>query len=137
MAEELDLGAMMSKIMSDPNFAELMKNMKSSSGASETAASTNVSEENKAENNTDTEKISTESSGAGGTVSADKISELVETISPLIKNTSSHSGETERRNRLLAALKPYVNENRREVIDTVMSLSKITNILDIMPKGKL
>lgn len=137
MAEELDLGAMMNKIMSDPNFAELMKNMKTSASGTASAESTAVKEENTAEMKSEAETVADGGGGAGSAISADKLSDLVQTLSPLIKNTPSHSGETERRNKLLAALKPYVNENRREVIDTVMSLSKITNILDIMPKGKL
>ncbi|MCQ2455933.1 MAG: hypothetical protein MJ096_01105 [Clostridia bacterium] len=65
-------------------------------------------------------------SDAGETV--EKEEERPEAVS-----VSTSSG-TENRNRLLLALKPYMSENRRGMIDAVTSLSKITGLLDFLPK---
>lgn len=63
-------------------------------------------------------------------------SEPEEKEAPKPEAAQAHtSREIENRNRLLLALKPYMSGNRRGMIDAVTSLSKITGLLDFLPKN--
>lgn len=70
-------------------------------------------------------------------VPADKVPELMSALSSMMKGDDKGvSRSTENRNRLLSALKPYVGDSRREMIDKIMSLSKITGMLDLISGEK-
>jgi hypothetical protein len=68
---------------------------------------------------------------------APDLSALVSTISPLISGAAphrssggrQHESEAERREALLCALKPYVSEGRRDAIDYIIRISRMSDIL--------
>ena len=96
----MDIGEMMEKIMNDPAFGDLVKNVKSGANAP-----------------------SEESAPQAG----DRLAELL-SAAPVPHGV-------ERRNALLRALKPYLTDSRRELIDVLTSVSKITGIMDLLPHG--
>lgn len=150
----IDLGDMISKLMSNPEFSTLVKSMKE--GAGESGVKEVSAEARSSEETSSSDKIASsgEKSGAdggvveGGEISAgaissdmiSKIPDIMSAIGPLMKNgggmKNPTKSETENRNRLLTALKPYLGPGKREMIDTVLSVSKLTNLLDIAPNKK-
>ena len=123
-----DLEKMIKNLSENEEFLNLVKTMKGES-AGQTESSPAETEE----------KVQA-SAPVDISAAADKLPEIMSALGPLMKGRGHHGGggsrDTENRNRLLAALKPYVNESRRDMIDKIMSLSKITGILDIMSDGK-
>ena len=65
------------------------------------------------------------------------LSTLAETLTPLLSGLGAHhiheghqgGSESARREALLCALKPYVSENRREAIDYIIRISKVSSVL--------
>ncbi len=114
-----DLNKMLELAMNDPAVAELAKSLRAgaeSQGVADVAPS-----------------------GGGGTPLPpellEKLPDIMSVLGPAAGGSHGESSkEVERRNRLLAAMKPYVNNGRRDMIDKIMSLSKITTLLDILPK---
>ena len=43
---------------------------------------------------------------------------------------------SEQRNNLLTALKPYLSEGRRGMIDNIMTISKFSGLMDLIPRDK-
>ena len=135
MAEgELDFSAVMSKLMNDKNVAELIGSIKANAESSNSvqSQSTEVSV-----------KPASEKEESGGSIDpgiVEKLPEIMAAIGPLMKKGSIKSGgagsEVENRNCLLRALKPYLSENRRDMIDGIMTLSKLTSLIDLLPHGK-
>ncbi|MBR3423547.1 MAG: hypothetical protein IKN50_00895 [Clostridia bacterium] len=108
-----DLGGMLEKLMSDPQVTELVKKLKESDAA----------------HGADGEKKDAETAPDPGGDPADAGS-ILDSLGPLLKTAGRASAGTDNRNRLLAALKPYVNSERRDMIDKVTSISKLTSLLD-------
>ena len=110
--EEFDITSVMKTLMNDPSISETIKKLKESTVGANEAKVENIVEEVPA----------------------------LEAMSKIISSNEVHSVDAnssiEMRNKLLSALKPYLRESRRDIIDTVMSLSKLTGILDVLPKGK-
>ena len=137
MAEgELDLSAVVSKLMNDKNVAELIENIKSNA-------------ENVKNDVGNDEGLKTggpvqgsEFDNVGNVMPADileKLPQVMSAIAPLMKSGTlkgrGQTAETDTRNKLLVALKPYLNESRCGMIDSIMALSKLTGIMDILPGG--
>ena len=143
----LDLGDMINKLMSNPEFSTLVKSMKEEGAKGDTG----LSGPSSGSENDDGAKEEISVSGAdiqqtlssmGGSIPSDvmnKIPDIMSALGPIMKSGSGKApskSETENRNRLLLALKPYVSSGRREMIDTVLSVSKLTTLLDIIPNKK-
>ena len=113
---EFDIGAVVSKLMSDPKVADLVKELKSGGEAKHTQATPDLSALDKSD-------------------LMGRLPEIMSTLGPLVKEGEKRSGgvEAEKRNRLLAALKPYLSENRQSVVDSIMSYSKLAGLLDLLP----
>ncbi|MBQ8331663.1 MAG: hypothetical protein IJX94_04115 [Clostridia bacterium] len=65
---------------------------------------------------------------------SEKVSDVMATLSPLLTGLSKGKlgggrGEDDKRACLLRALKPYVSQGRREAIDYMITLSRITDLL--------
>lgn len=105
-----ELGAMIEKLMKDPQVASLVKNLKSETEAA------------------------AEEPADPSPASADAIGGVLEKLGPIL-GTGGGPGDTQNRNRLLSALKPYLNKERRDMIDKVTSISSLTSILDPIIKG--
>ena len=118
-----ELSSVLASLMSDSRVADTVKQLKASLSESKPA------EEGKA----DTHPPVTEDSAKGE--SFPDIGALTKLLSVSEKNNKGSDSETEKRNRLLAALKPYLRENRQDVIDKIMSLSNLTGLMDLLPKN--
>lgn len=136
MAEgELDFSAVLSKLMNDKNVAELIGNIKANAENGESTPSKSAEATVKAP--------SERSETGGGSIAPslmEKLPEVMAVLGPLIKNESLNGGkngtDVEKRNCLLLALKPYLNESRRDMIDSIMTLSRLTSLVDLLPRGK-
>lgn len=115
-----ELGNAVQGILKDPAFGKLLSEL---SGKSEGAA---VKEEPAAPPSIPPEMLS-------------KLPQMLSALSPLVKGGGeketgagkSPKSETEKRRRLLEALKPYLSDSRREAIDGIM---KVTEMTDLMSK---
>ena len=124
--EEMDIASVIGKLMNDPSTSDMVRMLKK------------LLEGTQSESEAEPEHLSvTEGSSQPQTASADleKMSEVISALSPLTDSVKkAGGGEIEQRNRLLAALKPYLNSNRQDMIEKIMSLSRLTGIMDILPK---
>ena len=125
-----DLGEMVGKLMSDPQVASLVKRLKEDN-ASESGR---VGEEDGSAPQPVADGESA-SEGEGAAPREEALSGLMQTLGPILGQAAKGSRDTENRNRLLNALKPYVNKERRDVIDKVTSISSLTGILDAAHRG--
>lgn len=128
--DKLDLGGMMNRLMENPEFMSIVKSLRENTESPESVDAKEI------------EKLETYSSSKGtdaapgANLTEEKLMDTVSAMAPLIKNIGgAHGDEVERRNRLLAALKPYLNRDRQEMIDRIMALSRITGLMDLMPGG--
>ena len=106
-----ELGELVKKLMTDPQVAEIVRNLRESGAADEAK----------------------KAAGAALTEQAAQTGGIGDALAPLLGTLTGATPtgtETENRNRLLAALKPYLSPERREIIDRVTSLTKITSLLD-------
>lgn len=111
-----DLGGMIEKLMGDPQVADLVKKLKEGDAGGDGKDPDTARDE-------------------GGAPAAD-VGSILDSLGPLLKTAGRASAGTENRNRLLFALKPYVNGERRDMIDKVTSISKLTSILDAATGNK-
>lgn len=119
--EELDIMSVVSKLMADPNIVKTVKQLSRESGGDEMK----TEDTDKAEESDTPDSVSTDYS---------EVMKILPQIARGMKKGTSAEGEN--RNRLLAALKPYLNSNRRDVIDKIISLPDITRITELLPKNK-
>ena len=139
--EELDIAQLAKKLMSDPAAIEMVSRLKESGmlGGTVGSPSEEPSTDAPVAAQSDISSVTGPSDGeAQGKKPSDimgKLPEIIGVLAPLMgKSERMGNAEVEKRNRLLSALKPYLNDNRRGMIDTVMSLSQITDLIDIIPK---
>lgn len=117
---ELDIKSVIEALMKDDKIADTVNQLKSNLRPSAP--------------NDESETVSEEKSEPAAQ-SAD-IGALARILSFTEKNSNGGgSEELEKRNRLLTALKPYLRDSRRDVIDKVMSLSRLTGLMDLLPKS--
>ena len=127
------LGDAIEKLMANP---ELISMVASALGGAKRSPS---SVEEKAETSTITEATTEPTSPAPITVGTDtgpaptapspELGKLVATLAPLLSGADGGPGQDDSRACLLRALKPYVNPTRREAIDTMIRLSRISDVL--------
>ncbi len=116
-AQSEELGELVKKLMNDPQVAEIVKSLKESGAAEEAKEAA--------------EAALNSSSAQTGNI-GDALAPLLGTLGGAVPT----SAETENRNRLLAALKPYLSPERREIVDRVSSLTRITSLFDSARGGK-
>ena len=83
------------------------------------------------------EPIPTKSNPGKAPETTPDLSALAGALTPLISGFGEHhspeghhgSSEAARREALLCALKPYVSENRKEAIDYIIRISKVSSVL--------
>ena len=125
-----DLSEVLGKLMSDPQVASLVKRLKeeNSQNTAEDGDAGGTALDGGAEENED--------GGADGESSRKTTpSSLTDALGPLVGSIGKGSRDTENRNRLLSALKPFVNDERKEMIDKVSSISRLTSVLDAAHRG--
>ena len=114
-----ELSSVLASLMSDSRVADTVKQLK------ESLSETKLPEEPKAV------PVSQNTENLIKTESFPDIGALTKLLSVPEKNNKGTDNETEKRNRLLSALKPYLSENRQDVIDKIMSLSSLTGLMDL------
>ncbi len=114
-----ELSSVLASLMSDSRVADTVKQLK------ESLSETKPTEESK------TVPISQNTENLTQTESFPDIGALTKLLGISEKKAKSTDTETEKRNRLLSALKPYLSENRQDVIDKIMSLSGLTGLMDL------
>lgn len=114
-----ELSSVLASLMSDSRVADTVKQLK------ESLSETKQPEEPKAV------PVSQNTENLTKTESFPDIGALTKLLSVPEKNNKGTDNETEKRNRLLSALKPYLSENRQDVIDKIMSLSSLTGLMDL------
>lgn len=149
---ELDnekLGDLLTSAMSDPRFGQILSSLKEKSDSGEIDVSnlgsvlsalggSGIASGEKSE---EAEKASAspapESGGKKGGISPDtlsKIPDLVKLMGPLMgggeKEKSSHHSDMEKHRKLLAALKPYLAEDKRGAVESILKISEVTDIFD-------
>lgn len=89
------------------------------------------------------ESTDTQATGESGeaTVNAqlvERLPEVISALSPLIKQSErAPSGNApSRRNELLRALKPYLSDSRRQLVDKIMQLSRVGELMDMLPHDR-
>ena len=118
-----ELSSVLASLMSDSRVADTVKQLK------ESLSETKLSEEPKAV------PVSQNTENLTKTESFPDIGALTKLLSVPEKNNKGTDNETEKRNRLLSALKPYLSENRQDVIDKIMSLSSLTGLMDLFSQN--
>ena len=118
-----ELSSVLASLMSDSRVADTVKQLK------ESLSETKLPEEPKAV------PVSQNTENLTKTESFPDIGALTKLLSVPEKNNKGTDNETEKRNRLLSALKPYLSENRQDVIDKIMSLSSLTGLMDLFSQN--
>ena len=116
---ELDFKSVLEALMSDDKIADTVKQLK-----------TNLTSSTPNEENEKSPESQTEYTPPSADLGA-----LAKILSFNEKASGKGSEEVEKRNRLLSALKPYLRDSRRDVIDKVMSISRLTGLVDLIPKS--
>lgn len=112
-----ELSELVKKLMNDPQVADIVNNLKENVTSGEAREAADAA-------------LKSSAAQAGGI--GDALAPLLGTLG----GAAPTSKETENRNRLLTALKPYLSPERRDIIDRVTSLTGITLLLDAARGGK-
>lgn len=71
---------------------------------------------------------------------SEKLPQIMTALAPLMDNGVIGSGKLGRtsseRNNLLSAMRPFMSEGRRSMIDSFMTLSKLSGLMELLPKKK-
>lgn len=68
----------------------------------------------------------------------EKLPQMMAALSPLVRGAQAQpagsvekkeAGESEKRKKLLAALRPYLSDNRREAVDSILKVTEMTDLL--------
>lgn len=156
---ELDndrLGEMLTSAMSDPRFGQILSTLKEKSDSGEIDASDiggvlsalsgggmNPSGHRSASED-EHAPTSPEGENKRGGLSPDalsKIPDLMKIMGPLMGGgekgkTASNHGDMEKHRRLLTALKPYLAEDKRGAVESILKISEVTDIFDGLLGGK-
>ena len=128
----LDLAGIIGKLMQSEESVAIIDRLKSSV-------------ENKGDPQTDLEQTSVQSKRseikeASNDIDglAEKLPQVMSALAPLMENGTfgkiTKNSSQNRRNDLLTALRPYLNEGRRDMIDKIMTLSRLTGMMDMLPR---
>ena len=119
----LQLSDAIDRLLANPELLSTVASAIGASPKSTVSASVNDSE------GTKTETAEIAKSEPVKSDAAQKLPEMMATFAPIL-GALSDTGKTpdDDRSRLLCALKPYVSRHRREAIDTMIQLSKISEV---------
>ena len=118
-----DLSQMIGKIMSDPAFGNLVTQLKSSGIAEEKAPQKEPSPEEIAGKLPDVVEMLAKSNLNLSGNDSEKIGKALSSLRKLDNRNCE---------KLLSALKPYLRNERGEIIDKAVSMLKITDILSVL-----
>lgn len=123
---EGDLAAVVEQLMNNKEARELIDKLKNSSSENDTASENNSASATDVPPPLDSQLV-------------EQLPAVLSALSPLIetnnKVNSSHGG-TAARNALLGALRPYLNDSRRALVERIMQLSRITDLVGLIPRDR-
>lgn len=132
----LQLSDALDRLLANP---ELLSTVAAAIGASppaEVGGNTINSQKNDTNNDSEAEaKKDSESEAVSANTHSEDISQklpdLMSNVAPVIAALSGRGGKQpdDDRTRLLCALKPYVNPHRRDAIDTMVQLARISEVI--------
>lgn len=115
-----DMSALLSGLMSDERFGEILAAVKKSMGEN---TSTAVTEEKK--------EVISATDGDLPQIPPEIISKIPEIMGMLSVGDSHKKGKTDERRRLLQALRPFLSEKRQTAVDTIVNITGITDIFGL------
>ncbi|MBR7184415.1 MAG: hypothetical protein IKD37_02280 [Clostridia bacterium] len=130
-----DLSAMMRSVLEDPARMAQLQGIISALGGNDAAGTDAAVSEPTAEPPAE----GNDTTAAAPTVSPDLLSsllsspELLSRMPALLSGAGKPSGKPgapDHRTALLLALKPYLSDNRRQMIDSIVNLSRLGNLLN-------
>jgi len=128
--EGFDLAGIIGKLMENGDAAEMVERLKAS------VENNGVKQADRVENTAKSEESSAVSSIIDSEQLAEKLPQVMSAIAPLIEQgtfaQAKRSESSGRRNDLLRALRPYLNDGRRGMIDKIMTLSRFTGVIDLI-----
>ncbi len=146
-----DISQMLASVMSNPQFAEMVKTIKEGSAGANTASSdavhNNATEETGAEETTvpeaEAEASPPKTSTGGLSLSPDMLAKLPQMISALsavmpegardggsVGALAKTSNEAVRRRQLFTSLKPFLSNERSTALDTIIKLTEMTGVIE-------
>lgn len=148
---ELDnekLGEILTGAMSDPRFGQILSSLKEKSDSGEIDLSnlgsvlsaldgTGITTSENSDPPEKTSSTPTESVGKKGGISPETISKIPDLMKVMghlsgggDKEKPSHHSDMEKHRRLLAALKPYLAEDKRGAVESILKISEVTDVFD-------
>lgn len=126
-----DLSAMLSGAMSDPRFTEILTRLKSGVDSGEI----DLEKMKSAALSGDGAELARAAAGKGEEEKKPPATEEVKKEEPRAKSVLSPA-ELEKHKRLLAALKPYLSEPKKEAVENILKVGQITDIAQLLGLGK-
>lgn len=130
--DSLDLASIIGKLIESGEAAELIGRLKANAENGE------AQQGGTAENNTNNEESPAVSSAIDSKQLAEKLPQVMSALAPFMEKGAFKSRGDEstqkRRNDLLLALRPYLSDGRRDMIDRIMTLSRFTGIMDLLQR---
>ncbi len=127
MAVENELSEVIGQLMNSSEARELIDKLKASSEADSKPAA-------------DAAQVDTAPSDAvTDSRLAEQLPAVLSALSPIIKSgkhDAAPRGGTAARNALLAALRPYLSDSRRALVERIMQLSRITDLAELLPRDR-
>lgn len=128
--EGFDLAGIIGKLMENGDAAEMIEKLKAS------VENNDVKQADRVENTAKSEESSAVSSIIDSEQLAEKLPQVISAIAPLMEQgtfaQAKRSESSGHRNDLLRALRPYLNDGRRGMIDKIMTLSRFTGVIDLI-----
>ncbi len=125
-----DLSEMLSGAMSDPRFTEILTRLKSGVDSGEI----DLEKMKSAALSGDGAELARAAAGGGEETKPPKAEEPKKE-EPRAKSVLSPA-ELEKHKRLLAALKPYLSEPKKEAVENILKVGQITDIAQLLGLGK-
>ncbi len=132
-----NLGGMIEKAMADPRFAEIFGMLKSKADSGELDVSKMGELLGGSEKSHGTSEKTAMSQGGSGEERAEPSADPLGSLSKfpelmgLLGGKRGRKGDFDKHERLLCALKPYLSDNKKNAVDTVVKAAKIGDILEV------
>ncbi|MBQ8524922.1 MAG: hypothetical protein IJ457_09910 [Clostridia bacterium] len=131
---EMDLSGIIERLMKSEDAAQMIEKLKASVENAPKEAANAPEKDAAAEDDTSVSQLpSTDQL-------SEKLPQIMTALAPLMDNGVIGSGKlcrtSSERNNLLSAMRPFMSEGRRSMIDSFMTLSKLSGLMELLPKKK-
>lgn len=130
---------MLGKLMSDPAIGQIVNQLKQSMASGDISGEAVSENESSAVSAVPASAPEPSVLGGLGGISPELINKLPELMGALGtftgggKNTSGISKKSGNMACLLSALKPYLSKHRCEAVDSIIAVSKLSSVMDLLP----